>query len=118
MALCLSLAEMASIAPVSSAQYHFVAILAPARASRFLSWIAGMMGFKTPEERSDHVLLLNRVDHCLCVAGQYLQRCVPYRESNTKPDCAEQQLICLRALAWNTPLLGNCVIFHRCQYLW
>ena len=44
MALCLSLAEMASMAPVSSAQYHFVAILAPKRGFAFLSLTAGMSG--------------------------------------------------------------------------
>ena len=39
--LCLSLAEMASMAPVSSAQYYFVAMLTNASGSRLLSWIAG-----------------------------------------------------------------------------
>ena len=42
LALCLSLAEMASIAPISSAQYHFVAMLTPPGASKLLSWLSGM----------------------------------------------------------------------------
>nr|AUW31329.1 putative choline transport protein [Cladonia uncialis subsp. uncialis] len=41
LALCLSLAEMASIAPISSAQYHFVAMLTPPGASKLLSWLSG-----------------------------------------------------------------------------
>ena len=45
LALCLSLAEMASIAPISSAQYHFVAMLTPPEASKSLSWVAGKSHF-------------------------------------------------------------------------
>lgn len=40
-AICLSLAEMASMAPVASAQYHFVAMLTPPGASKLLSWVSG-----------------------------------------------------------------------------
>ena len=36
-----SLAEMASIAPTSGGQYHWVSMLAPSRYSVFLSWITG-----------------------------------------------------------------------------
>lgn len=39
--LCLSLAEMASMAPVASAQYYFVALLTNDYKSKLLSWIAG-----------------------------------------------------------------------------
>ncbi|MCJ1389919.1 hypothetical protein MMC18_002776 [Xylographa bjoerkii] len=36
-----SLAEMVSMAPTSGGQYHWVAILAPPKYSKFLSWITG-----------------------------------------------------------------------------
>lgn len=36
-----SLAEMASFAPTSGGQYHWVAMLAPNRSSIFLSWLTG-----------------------------------------------------------------------------
>ena len=36
-----SLAEMASMAPTSGGQYHWVSMLAPRRYSIFLSWITG-----------------------------------------------------------------------------
>ena len=41
LALCLSLAEMASVAPISSAQYHFAAMLTPPGTSKLLSWLSG-----------------------------------------------------------------------------
>ncbi|KAI9661717.1 MAG: hypothetical protein M1821_008955 [Bathelium mastoideum] len=43
MTLCLSLAEMASMAPISSAQYHWVAMLTRATGSHLLSWVAGWL---------------------------------------------------------------------------
>ena len=52
LALCLSLAEMASIAPISSAQYHFVAMLTPPGASKLLSWLSG-----TAPRATDPVIL-------------------------------------------------------------
>ncbi|KAJ5182359.1 Amino acid/polyamine transporter I [Penicillium cf. viridicatum] len=38
-----SLAEMASMAPTSSGQYHWVAMLAPKGQAKFLSWVTGWM---------------------------------------------------------------------------
>ena len=40
-----SLAEMASMAPTSGGQYHWVSMLAPPRYSVFLSWITGWSAF-------------------------------------------------------------------------
>lgn len=37
-----SLAEMASMAPTSGGQYHWVSMLAPEKYKVFLSWITGM----------------------------------------------------------------------------
>lgn len=37
-----SLAEMASMMPLSGGQYHWVSILAPARWAKFLSYITGL----------------------------------------------------------------------------
>ena len=51
-ALCLSLAEMASMAPVASAQYHFVAMLTPPSVSKVLSWISGKLPVKPPQEKN------------------------------------------------------------------
>lgn len=36
-----SLAEMASMAPTSGGQYHFVAMLSPPGSKKFLSWFTG-----------------------------------------------------------------------------
>jgi len=41
----LSLAEMASMAPTSGGQYHWVSEFAPPKAQRFLSYIVGWMCF-------------------------------------------------------------------------
>ena len=41
LATAASLAEMASFAPTSGGQYHWVAMLAPKRYSNFISWITG-----------------------------------------------------------------------------
>ncbi|RDW82675.1 amino acid transporter I-2 [Coleophoma cylindrospora] len=41
LATAASMAELASMAPVSGGQYHWVAILAPPKHSALLSWIAG-----------------------------------------------------------------------------
>ncbi|KAJ6021942.1 Amino acid/polyamine transporter I [Penicillium herquei] len=38
-----SLAEMASMAPTSSGQYHWVAMLAPKGKAKFLSWVTGWL---------------------------------------------------------------------------
>ena len=50
--LCLSLAEMASMAPVSSAQYYFVAMLSNDSSSKLLSWIAGLFCISEPVIRT------------------------------------------------------------------
>ncbi|SLM34649.1 Amino acid/polyamine transporter I [Lasallia pustulata] len=41
MCLAASLAEMASITPISGAQYHWTAQFAPKRAAAFVSWMQG-----------------------------------------------------------------------------
>ena len=41
MLLALSLAEMASMLPISGAQYHWTAILAPAKFKNILTWMQG-----------------------------------------------------------------------------
>jgi len=43
LATAASLAEMASFAPTSGGQYHWVAMLAPKGTSVFLSWLTGWL---------------------------------------------------------------------------
>ncbi|KAF2112037.1 amino acid/polyamine transporter I [Lophiotrema nucula] len=40
-AMCASISEMASMYPTSGGQYHWAALLAPAKWSKFLSWLTG-----------------------------------------------------------------------------
>lgn len=41
LALALSLAEMASICPISGAQYHWTALFAPSKIRPFITWMQG-----------------------------------------------------------------------------
>lgn len=41
LATCASMAEMASMYPISGGQYHWVALLAPRRSAKYLSWLTG-----------------------------------------------------------------------------
>lgn len=43
LATCASMAEMASMYPISGGQYHWVALLAPRRQAKFLSWLTGWL---------------------------------------------------------------------------
>jgi amino acid transporter len=43
LALCASISEMASIWPTSGGQYHWIALLAPPKLSKFLSWLVGWL---------------------------------------------------------------------------
>lgn len=43
LATCASMAEMASMYPISGGQYHWVAILAPRGQAKFLSWLTGWL---------------------------------------------------------------------------
>lgn len=41
LAMCASISEMASMYPTSGGQYHWAALLAPPKWSKFLSWLTG-----------------------------------------------------------------------------
>ncbi|EMC93957.1 hypothetical protein BAUCODRAFT_216276 [Baudoinia panamericana UAMH 10762] len=43
LATCASMAEMASMYPISGGQYHWTALLAPPKHAKFLSWLTGWL---------------------------------------------------------------------------
>ena len=43
LATCASMAEMASMYPISGGQYHWVALMAPPKYAKFLSWLTGWL---------------------------------------------------------------------------
>ena len=43
LATCASMAEMASMYPISGGQYHWTALLAPQKHAKFLSWLTGWL---------------------------------------------------------------------------
>ena len=89
-ALCLSLAEMASMAPVASAQYHFVAMLTPSDASKLWSWVSGetqvptTWGKRRPLTRFES----RRMDHSLCLASECCKCWISYGHTDPGNDCA------------------------------
>jgi amino acid transporter len=60
LAMCASISEMASIWPTSGGQYHWVALLAPPKWSRFLSWLTGS---------ALHTTWTHETDFADCVVG-------------------------------------------------
>ena len=62
------MAEMASMAPIAGAQYHWVSEFAPERYQKILSYLTGYI--PTPDQEEDFVANTSQVDFNDRMAGR------------------------------------------------
>ena len=88
----LSMAEMASMAPTSGGQYHWVSEFAPRSAQKFLSYITGWYVLSQPCLCDIQGLNFCLWQQALCtgMAGQYRERVVSGRSANPRHDLAQR----------------------------
>ena len=85
----MSLAEMASMAPISGGQYHWVSEFAPPKYQKFLSYFTGRL--HSPESNlSPCADTEYRMDVDSCMASWCCLRILPDRHDHPRPDRVEQ----------------------------
>jgi amino acid permease len=77
-----SIAELSSMFPTAGGQYHFVALLAPARWRCFASWMAGKFQFRFLM----NTLTPDRLDEYSCMASYNSKLCISRSNINTRHD--------------------------------
>jgi hypothetical protein len=105
LACAASIAEMASICPISGAQYHWTWMFAPARWKVVVTFIQGMLHspLLMEAESTDGYRLGNRI----CMASRDNISELSHGWSAPRPDDTEQLGICTRKMACDVANVGN-----------
>lgn len=116
LACAASVAEMASICPISGAQYHWTYMFAPKKWKVFITFIQGT--FKSQPLVDilvyiEYMLTLVRMGHSFCLASNNHITHLPHVRPAARPRHLQLSLVRFRALAHDTHNVARCLdIFH------